>query len=842
MTRSHPLLPRLLAISVLSVVAVHVSAAPPAPALALNAQEYLEMPGLDVMLAHDYYPEGHQGGVGIIQNGLRVATNGDLRLDRTPGQWQPVPKVSGTRVVDRASGEISVRLEYPDETKNRKGFNPVEYPDLAFAYTLRVRPEGQAVRVVVDLDRPLPDRWIGTVGFNLELFPGLLFGKSWATESASGIFPRQPVGPGTFDDGAYHIEPIATGRRLVVAPESDRQRLVIENAGEGLLELVDGRGQHNNGWFVVRSLVAKGRSARAIEWVIRPHAIPGWMSDPVVQVSQVGYHPDQQKFAVVELDRHDTRRHPVVVSRLEADGRLRPVVQAAAPEWGDFLRYHYLRLDFTTIVEPGMYVASYGDVRSNPFRIAKDVFARGIWQPTLEYFLPIQMCHVRVNERYRVWHDACHLDDARMAPTSYNHFDGYLQGPSTLTRFAPGEPVPGLNVGGWHDAGDDDLRVESQADTIHGLALAYEAFGERYDGTTIDESRRVVEIQRPDGTPDLLQQIQHGVLTVAGSYRALGRFYRGMIVPTQRQYTHLGEFSSQTDNLVFDPKAAPGAPPPIGTGLRGSADDRWVFTEEHPERALGAAAGLAAAARALAGYDEAMAAECRRIAEEIWISTPMVTGPPARPGARLELAVELLLTTKDRKYAEYILGQRDAIVTHVKRTGWIVGRALNAIGDDSFTSAVTDAVRGYRAEVDRLEKKTPYGVPYEPDIWGAGWGIQSFGMEQYFLHTAFPEIFPKDLMLHALTFVLGCHPGANTASFVSGVGARSITTAYGFNRADWSYIPGGSVSGTALIRPDYPELLEWPFLWQQTEYVLGGGTTDYLFLVMAADHLLNGRH
>jgi len=49
------------------------------------------------------------------------------------------------------------------------------------------------------------------------------------------------------------------------------------------------------------------------------------------------------------------------------------------------------------------------------------------------------------------------------------------------------------------------------------------------------------------------------------------------------------------------------------------------------------------------------------------------------------------------------------------------------------------------------------------------------------------------------------------------------------------------VSGTALIRPDFPELLEWPFLWQQTEYVLGGGTTDYLFLALAADRLLNAR-
>ncbi|MFW6248028.1 MAG: glycoside hydrolase, partial [bacterium] len=145
----------------------------------------------------------------------------------------------------------------------------------------------------------------------------------------------------------------------------------------------------------------------------------------------------------------------------------------------------------------------------------------------------------------------------------------------------------------------------------------------------------------------------------------------------------------------------------------------------------------------------------------------------------------------------------------------------------------------YRDRVDELEKKTPYGVPYEPNIWGAGWAIQRFGMQQYFLHTAFPEVFPKHLMLNALNFVLGCHPGSNTSSFVSGVGARSLTVAYGLNRDDWSYIPGGSASGTALIRPDYPELLEWPHLWQQTEYVLGGGTTDYLILALAADHVLN---
>jgi endoglucanase len=798
--------------------------------LKINDQEYLEMTGLNVMLAHDFYPESHQGGVGIIQNGLRVATNGDIRLEPTPGQWQPVPKV-GRRVVDRARQEISVRMAYPDEEKNRKGFNPIEYPDLNFSYNLKIKPEGKSFRIIVDLDRPIPEEWAGKIGFNIELFPGFLFGKSYYADDAFGIFPQQANGPMYKDrDGEIQVSPLAEGKRIVIAPESERQRMVIENASGEKIQIIDGRGKHNNGWFVLRSLVAKGITTNAVEWILTPNAITDWKHEPVIQVSQVGYHPSQQKIANIEIDLTDSKRFPVTLLRLSEKG-FEKVLESAPKEWGKFLRYNYLQFDFSKATEPGMYVIRYGSYESNPFQISKDVFRRHVWQPTLEYFLPAQMCHMRINERYRVWHGACHMDDARMAPLNHNHFDGYLQGPSALQiRFKTGDHVPGLDQGGWHDAGDFDLRIESQAETIHMLSLIYEMLEVDYDNTLIDQKNKLVEIQVPDGKNDILQQIEHGALPIVAGYKSLGRLYRGVICPSLRQYVLLGDAINMTDNIVYTASAE--NPPPVG--LPGSPDDRWVFTEENPHRELQTAAALAATSRVLKNFNAELSAECLRIARELYDITK-----EKEPMQRLSVAVELLKATSDKRYAEWIVQNQQSIVEKIGRLGWIVAPVLQQVNNKKFTEAIRSAVKAHHEVVAAEEKKNPYGVPYKPDIWGAGWGIQSLGVQHYFLHLYFPDIFPSAYALHAINFILGCHPGTNTSSFASGVGSKSLTTAYGFNRADWSYIPGGVGSGTALIRPDYPELLHWPFLWQQTEYVLGGGTTDYLFLIIAADKLLN---
>lgn len=802
------------------------------PVLRLNDQEYFEMPGLNVMAFQDVYPEGHQAGLSIIQNGVRVATNGDLRLEPTPGQWQPMPK-QDKRVVNKQQNEITTWLSFPDPQRNRTGFNPIDYPDLKLSYQVHVRGEGQTIRVTVDLDGPLPAQFVGKVGFNFELYPANLFGKAWYLGGQSGIFPRQPNGPDVKDRaGEIQPVPLSSGKRLSVAPEVEAQRLIIESH-KGELQLFDGRNKHNNGWFVVRSLVPANTSKAAIDWTISPHAIPGWKYGPVVHVSQVGYHPKQKKIAIIERDSSDTAGEQFHLRRIAEGGGLEDAVSGTPQLWGKFLRYQYLKFDFSAIEKPGMYVAEYGGFRSQPFQISADVYKRGVWQPVLEYFLPVQMCHMRVEQQYRVWHGACHLDDARMAPTNYNHFDGYSQGPSTLGRVRSGETVPGLNVGGWHDAGDDDLRIESQADEVSILGSAYEAFHLDYDDTTVNENNRLTKIHEPDGKPDALQQIEHGVLTILGGYKGLGRFYRGIIVPTLPQYVLIGEETNSTDNLFYDPTLGPNQRTASHSGLK---DDRLVFTEENAGHEYKGIAALAIAGRVLRKQNPALAKESIDAAEALWKADRDLTKAFSE---RINAAVELWLTTRKAEYGQVLIDNRKEIVAHADQVAWCVGKVLPLIQDKDFLEELRAAVAANFAKTVEQQKANPFGIPYRPYIWGAGWDIQRLGVEQYYLHRAFPEIVGSEYMLNALNFVLGVHPGENTASFASGVGSRSMTVAYGINRADWSYIPGGVVSGTALIRPDFPELKDFPFLWQQGEYVLGGGSSNYMFLVLAADQVLN---
>lgn len=815
----------------------------------INESGYFQNEGSDLMVFSDFYPEGHQGGVTIVLNGNRIAANGDVRFEISQGQWQPLP-VLRNRTVDKASNEIRVTLSYPDSAKHMAGFNPSLYPDFAFSYTIHVKGVGDHIQLSLDLDRPIPEKYSGKLGFNLELVPPTLLGKHWIMDDKTGMFPHQASGPterqvsNTEYIGDYNPSgkadldqllldrktynpmiaddivstPLAIGKTFVLNPDDELAKVTFETSDLDL-KLYDGRINHNNGWFILRTEIPLNVTDNAITWTIRPNVTKGWKYSPVVQTSQVGYHPDQRKVAVIELDKKDSSIMQPELYRIDKDGR-RLIKKGTAKDWGDFQRYHYLQFDFSEVKDEGLYQVFYGEYKSPVFRIARDIWKSGVWQPEIEYFLPVQMCHMRVNEKYRVWHDYCHDDDAVMAPVNINHIDGYVQGPSTLCKYKPGDKVPGLNVGGWHDAGDYDLRVESQAGEAYILAMACENLQAYWDETSIDFEKKIVEIHQPDGKNDFCQQVENGAMTVVAGWNALGRLYRGIICPTVRQYVHLGDASAHTDHKS------------------GTFDDRWVFTEDNPGRELQVAAWLAGISRTLRKSNAELGSKCLEIAEKLYKDTD--DSKRWAKYSKIQAAVELYLTTKDKEYAQYVLNNQDLVCKGIRMTGWYIGRFDKALGDAKFSKAVRTALQDVKKMYDEYAAKTPYGVPNDRGNTSSGsWEPQRLGYEYCFLHASYPDIFGPEYIFNSMQYLLGMHPGSNRSAFVTGVGSETMKEAYGFNRADWSYIPGGVSPGTNLIHPDLPELLHFPYLWQEGEYCLGGHASWFMYMTLYADKILN---
>lgn len=826
----------------------------------INVSGYFENANANVMVFNDVYPEGHQGGVTLVLSGERRAGNGDVRFEVSPGQWQGLPKVRN-RVVDKDNNEIKVTLSYPDSVKHQAGFNPMLYPDFVFTYTITVKGEGDHIVMTADLDTPVPENYVGKLGLNLELTPSILLGKPWIMDGQTGIFPHQAFGPtmsqesntehlGNFnpkskakleyllgDTSIYNpmiadnvvSAPMAVGRTFVLNPHDRLGKITVEAVEGGDIKLYDGRINHNNGWFILRTEFAAGATKQAAKWIIRPATDPDWRYAPVVQTSQIGYHPAQKKFAVVELDARDAADLTPQLHHITADGD-KVVKTGPATRWGKLFRYNYLQFDFSEVTEEGLYQVSYGDALSPVFRIAKDVWSKGVWQAEIEYFLPIMMCHMRVNEKYRVWHDRCHDDDAVMAPVDLGHIDGYEQGPSTYCDYKPGDRIPGVAVGGWHDAGDYDLRIESQSLMTFLLASMVENLGACWDETTIDFDKHIVEIHQPDGKNDYLQQVENGALSIVAGWKALGRLYRGIVCPTVRQYVHLGDAAAHTDGII------------------GTADDRWLFTEDNPHRELTTAAHMAAISRVLKGYNDELAADCLEIARAIYDRpAPAQTSFRGFGGRRwwsesgkTQLAAELYLTTGEKQYKDFVLSQKDNICENIGQCAWYIGRFDKALGDKKFSKAVRTALPQVKKMYDEYAAKSPYGITYDRGNRSSGsWEPQHLGFNYSWLCTYYPDIFEPDYFLNCMQYLLGMHPGSNQASFVTGVGADTMKQAYGNNRADWSYIPGGVAPGTNIIRPDLPELLKFPFIWQQGEYCIDGHNTNFHYMVMAADRLLN---
>ncbi len=861
--------------------------------MTVTDRNYLDTQGFSVFLYdstyHPVFVDQKNTAMEMILHGQRIATNGDVRLMATPEQWDLVATLKDRRA-DKANNRLTANLAFPSF-------------DLSYALEVAAEPGG--VRVSINLEKPLPQKLAGRAGFNLEFLPSIYMGKAYLVDGTrAGIFPRTPNDPMTKvlplpdePKKAYYLEnwdkakgytqplPFAEGKSITLGIDDPLARVNVVSDTANIM-LFDGRDRAQNGWFVLRSLIPSGKTTGAIVWHIRPDVIPNWMRPPMIAHSQVGYAPGFSKVAVLELDPNYNAPKTARVLRLMEDGSYKQVFEGPITSSIPWLRYVYAKFDFTPVNDPGLYVIEYAGQRTATFPISKDAYAN-IWQDSLDHHIAAQMDHVSVREGYRVWHGASHLDDGRMAPVVGEQFDGWNQATATDGKYKGGDHIPGMNVGGWYDAGDFDLEEPAQLSVIQSLALAYREFNLKYDELTVDEATREVEMHRPDGVPDAVQQVKHGALLILAQFHNIGHAIRGTHEPDLRQYTQVGDGASKTDGRIYDPNLGLNE---VKGAHSGKPDDRWIFTTNSANFQWNAIAALAAAADTLKGWDDTLAKDCLETAIKAWnqekahptgnpaggglggaspagapgggvlaASQGVISGDQdarksrttsgAPPGAKRPSAAQVLPASFERDRVEFgpqwaaaleltvatngaepyksrlkeLFAQMIA-PQQLDQHGWTAVRALPYL-DASAKEQMREAVKTYMAGLDKRLDETPFGVPPSLGTWGGSGAVVDMAIRMYFLHKAFPDLVSREYTLRAVNYILGTHPVSST-SYVAGVGTVSKTMTYSNNRADNAYIPGAVIPGYIIIKPDFPECIDnFGFLWFEDEAVVAGSAS-----------------
>lgn len=808
--------------------------------LKLNDKGYFEKQGINVLVFSNSFDGGFNdeknSGIEIIQHGIRSIQGGAVRLNSTPEQWDLVPKMT-FRNVDREKGVIEVGLRYEDYD---------------FDSRIVVTSKGETVEIAVWLDSPVPEELAGKAGLNLEFLPSRYWLKTFLMDGRLNRFPRyassqtvtrpnsekprQFKGFKTYDDrgtGRF-IDPlpIETGHNITMAMD-DPERMISINSSDSELELYDGRMLAQNGWFVLRSVLPKNKTGKVVSWTVKPNAIDGWIRKPNIGFCQVGYTPEQPKVSVIELDKNDTPKNVAALMRINEDGTVSKAYEGKIETWGDYFKYNYVKFDFSDVKTPGVYYIQYDTVKTNNFIIDSHVYDK-ITDATTDVWVPIHMNHMYVNEAYRVWHGEPFKEGYLQAPPS-DHFDLHYQGPTTDTKYKPLELIPGLNVGGFFDAGDFDIETGSNINVVENFIRTWELFKPQRDETFVSEQQRYVDLHRPDGKPDIMQYIEHGTLNLVAQAEQIGHMASTLSNSVLDNYHHLGDAASITDGLHYDPSLKPYEVSADGK-RSGTPDDMWAFTTRNPELDMRAATMFAAAAHALEGYNDSLAAralkQSKRLmqeAEELMKLSDKKSSDQRKYGFAAT-NMQLYAATRDKKYLDAFMKE---IWSGLDRNlEFNIQTALDAIPymDEAYRDKLKPYVEKFAKYISGFDKQNPYGVPIGLGNWAGSNQVLSFGTAVCFAHYYYPEIVKKDEVYRAANWMFGCHPYHNY-SFVAAVGAaRPKKVFYGNNRADFSFIPGNVAPGLLFRKPDHFENFDdWPFLWGQNEGTIAGNTQYIIF-------------
>ena len=801
--------------------------------LILNDLEYFECQGVNVLVFSNSFNGGFNdeknSGIEIIHHGVRTIQGGAVRLNKTPEQWDLVPRMTN-RKVDRENGSIEVSMRYDVAALGGAAAGFKEDFDSRVVVTAK----GKAVEIAVWLDKPVPEKLAGEAGFNLEFLPSQYWLKTFTMDGRLNRFPRyatsqtvtrpnsekprQFKGFKTYDDrGTDRFVdpcPIETGHNITMASESP-ERMIRISSNDAELELYDGRMLAQNGWFVLRSVLPKGKTGKVITWTVEPHAIPNWIREPNIGFSQIGYMPEQPKVAVIELDKKDKPQASATLMRIKDDGTTEQVFRGNIKEWGPYFKYNYVKFDFSSVRQPGIYYIQYGNTKTNNFLIDNHVYDK-IIDATTDVWVPIHMNHMYVTEGYRTWHGEPFKEGYLQAPPS-DHFDLHSQGKTTDTKYKPLELIPGLNIGGFFDAGDFDIETGSNINVVQNLIRAWELFKPQRDETFVSQEQRYVELHRPDGTPDILQFIEHGVLNLVAQAEQIGHMASTLSNSILDNYHHLGDAASITDGLHYDPSLKPYEVSADGK-RSGTPDDMWAFTTRNPRLDLQAAGVFTSAARVLRGYNDELADRAQKQADRLRKEADdLIAKNPRRRDRQAEADNNWLTGIGEGNYRDVVRNLQTMLDSIPMK-------------DDAYKQKLRPMVERYAEYIHSFDKQNPYGVPIGLGNWAGVNAVLNFGITINYAHLYYPDIVSKDEVYRVPNWLYGCHPYHNY-SFVAVVGAaRPKQVFYGNNRADFSFIPGNVAPGLLFRKPDHFENYDdWPFLWGQNEGTIAGNTQYIIF-------------
>lgn len=831
----------------------------------MNNLEYFEERGSNIFVYNNLYNgnfcDEKLAGIEIVQRGERVCTGGGIRLVNTPEQWDIYGEMT-KRSVDKTHNSVDVELTYKDYD---------------FVSKIRVMPKDKGCVVQVYLDKPVPTTLEGKAGMNLEFFPASYFGKNFLVDGIARILPKYPqhdtevrpvsekipqfYGESTFDDrgrGEFLVpKAMASGKQIVLAPE-DRQLRVGVTSDEDI-SIYDGRHLSQNGMFVLRSLLPANKTGKVLEWYLEPSVDEQWIRKPNIGFSQIGYTPAQKKVAVVELDKNDSPSETAKILRINPDGSKSVALAAKADQWGVFNhRYNYVRIDFSQIVEPGLYSIEYNGVETNAFPIDKDVYSDK-WHASMDVSLVVNMDHMEVNEAYRIWHGRSNMDDALQAPLNIRLHDGYSMDGVTNTKYKPLEHIPGLAVGGWFDAGDFDIQANSVVNTVQDLASLWRMFRPLRDQTFIDEKTKYADIHRPDGVPDVVQQIMHGTLNINAQIENIGFVADVIGQPDMHHYHHLGDAMTLTDGKFYDPSLKPYE---VKGDCSGTLDDRFVITRRGGKGySMPTIVSLASAYTALKDYWPEEAERSLKNALKLWDEYADSLNPKYNKDLdgwyyyiargndpRLNAAIELWYATGDKRFKDFfmpiVMKQVDPKQANQKSIGgglppfFNLESALRVYDflDKKSQKKIRESIPAYVEMMKKEGSDNPYNVPIQGTNWAGNTQVMSNAFNFYLIWKKFPEMVDPELILNGLNYIYGCHPYSNV-SFITSVGVNTKKVAYGSNRADYAVIPGGVVPGLIVKQPDlFENKDDYPFLWGENECCINS-VPNYVMLNLACDEV-----